>query len=156
MNKYSTARSLIAVLSIIGWITVAAGILFALVLYQSSGLRLSIPVIISLGLGGLALVAIAQMATAQLDTAENTAEMVALLKQSLARPDPAKAPQPATTPPRREPPVKAPPVPGDVVEMRHGKDIVRIENGYRAEGKDFATIGGARVWIDAQALRSGK
>jgi hypothetical protein len=84
MGKYRTARSILSVIEVCGWLFIAlVAIGFAKVVRD--GLQLDLYVFASAIFGialGLSMIAAVQMARAVIDTAENTTELVKLMREN--------------------------------------------------------------------------
>jgi xanthine/uracil/vitamin C permease (AzgA family) len=82
MGKYRTARSILSIIEICGWLFVAL-VVFGFAKAMRDGLPLDLYLFAAAFLGiaiGLAMIAAVQIARAVIDTAENTAELVKLMR----------------------------------------------------------------------------
>lgn len=82
MKSYSTARTFIGVIEVIGWITVILSLIACAAIVLRGGLgplALAIPSVVT----GLAIVTIVQITRAQIDTAENTGRILELLEATI-------------------------------------------------------------------------
>jgi NADH:ubiquinone oxidoreductase subunit 4 (subunit M) len=82
MKNYDMAKTMLNLLSILGWIVVLLGAVISIILLDDG-------LLVALSSGGVVCaigfvnIAVAQMGLAQIDTAENTAEMKQMFEQLL-------------------------------------------------------------------------
>jgi ABC-type antimicrobial peptide transport system permease subunit len=86
MQRYETARTVLAFLEVIAWLAIAIGIAAGFFLGVQSGqgalitgALVAVPTLIA----GLLVIALVQLAGAQLDTASNTADLLTLLREQI-------------------------------------------------------------------------
>lgn len=110
MKRYRAARSMNAMITLLGWGAIAAAALVGTGGYGILGTAVAWTVSIPLGIGGLILIAAAQLTSAQLDTAEcaaRTAEaverLIAVQERGAARAQHSAAPSAKIEPPMRGP-----------------------------------------------------
>ena len=173
-RSYVTARNVLSFLEIVGWITVAIGVLAALVGFGTGGLFLTIshdpPFLARLiaavpgliiFLSGLFAICYVQVSRSHVDMAEMTRELLDLARTSpkeaqartSMRPKPVSEDQRTEPAARADPPVSTKrdaPKKGEerLVETYKGVDIYKRHNGHYVGEKWFANIASAKEFVD--------
>jgi len=136
-NGYGVARGVIVILELIGWTTVAVGVMGGLYMLSEGSPPANFVLAAGVMLGGFLTVAISQIVKAQVATAESTAKILELVRQSVrngtaassqAAPVMASAPKDASV-------VAGGSATAFVIKRYRGKLIVREAKGVSVDGK---------------------
>lgn len=157
MTSFRTARAMLGLLSALGWITVAAGVAYAVLqLNEPTGFgAFGILPVIYLVLTGLFLVAAAQVSLALVVTAENTGRMLELMLAKEAAQDAARRRE-GEAPAAGRSDVPAVPRVGNRVATYRGHAIRSTENGGAVNGEPFDDLWEAERHIDRAAASAGR
>lgn len=133
MRDYSTARTVLSVISFLGWLMIGAALFVGLFALPKAGIGV-IGVAIPIAAAGMIVIAVAQLGMAQIDTAINTRELCNILRNSGTAPSQTSFPQP-----RHDATVKT----------YKGVAITRSSSGYMAGGNLYPTVIAAERGIDS-------
>lgn len=150
-QKYASARNIMDFVGIVGWVAFAAG-LIVLVMGISKASQtgaIGVGAGISIAIGGLIQVAMAQVSVAILDMADNSREALALQRAIAenAGISQAVAPTPALVTAVNDKAAGQTPGKRENVTIYMGEEIEKEGNRYHWKGQKFLTLGKAKAAI---------